>query len=169
MRIRRGAVSDADVLSAFARRQFVEAFAAQNNPDDLAIFLDSTFTPAKQRAELADAARQYWLMEVAGTLAGYALLHDGSGEAAVDATHPVELQRFYVDRAWHGRGVAATLMAHAVEQARRLGGDVLWLGAWEENPRAIRFYEKQGFVPCGAHVFMVGTDAQRDVIMARPL
>lgn len=167
--MRRARVPDAEALSAFARRQFVETFAAQNNPDDLALFLDTTFTPALQRAELEDAARQYWLLEIDGALAGYVLLNDRADEAGVVAQHPVELQRFYVDRAWHGRGLAATLMAHAVDQARALGGNVLWLGVWEENPRAIRFYEKQGFVPCGTHVFMVGTDAQRDVIMARPL
>jgi ribosomal protein S18 acetylase RimI-like enzyme len=167
--IRRATVHDAEVLSAFARRQFVETFAAQNDPDDLALFLDTTFTPALQRAELLEPHRSYWLLEVDGALAGYVLLNDGAHEDGVVAAHPVELQRFYIDRAWHGRGMAARLMAHAVDTARALGGDVLWLGVWEENPRAIRFYEKQGFVRVGAHVFMVGTDAQTDAIMARTL
>lgn len=167
--IRRGRVEDAERLSAFARRLFVETFAAQNNPDDLALFLDTTFTPSLQRAELVAPHRSYWLLEVGGVLAGYVLLNDGATEEGVVAAHPVELQRFYVDAPWHGRGLAQALMAHAVEEARALGGDVLWLGVWEENPRAIRFYEKQGFVRVGAHVFMVGNDAQTDAIMARPL
>lgn len=167
--IRRGAVADADALSAFARAVFAATFAAQNDPADLALFLDTTFTPALQRAELETPARHYWLLDVHGALAGYALLHDGAREAGVEGEHPVELQRFYLDQRWHGRGLAAVLMAHAVEAARALGGDALWLGVWEENPRAIRFYEKQGFTAVGSHVFMVGHDAQTDRIMRRPL
>lgn len=167
--IRRATIDDAERLSAFARRLFVETFAAQNNPDDLALFLDTAFTPALQRAELAEPHRTYWLLEVDGTLAGYVLLNDDAREEGVVGKHPVELQRFYVDGAWHGRGLAQTQMAHAVREARALGGDVLWLGVWEENPRAIRFYEKEGFARVGAHVFMVGNDAQTDAIMAKPL
>ena len=167
--IRRATVHDAEPLSAFARRLFIETFAAQNNPDDLALFLDTAFTPALQRAELEDAHRQYWLLEMDGVLAGYVLLNDRATEEGVGGAHPVELQRFYIDFPWHGRGLAPVQMAHAVAQARALGGDVLWLGVWEKNPRAIRFYEKQGFSVCGSHIFMVGNDPQRDLIMRTPL
>lgn len=167
--IRRGVEADAELLSAFARAQFVITFAAQNNPDDLAMFLDTAYTPALQRAELLEPHRQYWLLEMDGVLAGYVLLNDHAPKAEVAAEHPVELQRFYIDHAWHGRGLAQTLMSHAVEQARAFGGDALWLGVWEENPKAIRFYEKQGFVDVGSHVFVVGTDPQRDRIMRRAL
>lgn len=167
--IRRATEDDVATLSAFARQQFIETFAAQNDPDDLAAFLDATYSPDQQRAELHDPTRSYWLLEMDGQLAGFALLRDQAPHDAVVARHPVEVQRFYVDRAWHGRGLAATLMAHACETARALGGDTVWLGVFEQNPRAIRFYEKQGFAAVGAQTFMVGTDAQRDVVMARRL
>jgi GNAT superfamily N-acetyltransferase len=167
--IRRAHESDAERLSAFARAQFVITFGAQNHPDDLALFLDQAFTPALQRAEIAAMDRQVWLLEMGGALAGYALLNDDAHEASVTARHPVELQRFYIDGAWHGRGLAAVLMAHALSEARALGGDVLWLGVWEQNPRAIRFYEKQGFTAVGSHLFLVGTDPQTDLILAQPL
>jgi GNAT superfamily N-acetyltransferase len=158
---------DAATLSAFARAQFVTTFAAQNNPDDLAIYLDSAFSVALQRAEIEDASRRYLLLEVDGGLAGYALLNDRAAHALVTAQHPVELQRFYVDQAWHGHGIAARLMARVVDEARTLGGDVLWLGVWESNLRAIRFYEKQGYAVVGEQIFVVGTDPQRDKVMAR--
>ena len=47
--------------------------------------------------------------------------------------------------------------------------DVMWLGVWEYNPRAIRFYEKHGFVEVGSHVFQLGKDPQIDLLMQKKL
>jgi ribosomal protein S18 acetylase RimI-like enzyme len=77
--------------------------------------------------------------------------------------------RFYVDRPWFGRGVAPALMAACAAEARRRGGDVLWLGVWERNARAIAFYEKCGFRRVGIQPFQLGSDRQTDYVMARPL
>ena len=60
-------------------------------------------------------------------------------------------------------------MCRVDEDADRVGTRTLWLGVWERNERAKAFYRKGGFVDVGAHVFMVGTDAQTDRIMARPV
>lgn len=80
-----------------------------------------------------------------------------------------EILRFYVDRSAHGRGVAASLMHTCLSELRSRGSGVAWLGVWERNPRAITFYRKSGFAPVGAHVFVVGSDPQRDVVMQRSL
>jgi ribosomal protein S18 acetylase RimI-like enzyme len=77
----------------------------------------------------------------------------------------VELARFYVDRPWHGRGVARELMDAARAAARNLGGRTFWLGVWEHNPRAIAFYAKCGFRDVGSHKFLVGSDLQTDRVM----
>jgi GNAT superfamily N-acetyltransferase len=82
------------------------------------------------------------------------------------AHHPAEVQRIYADRAWHGRGVGSALLKACVEQSRAWACDVLWLGVWEQNPRGIAFYEKWGFRRVGAQRFLVGTDSQRDHVMA---
>jgi ribosomal protein S18 acetylase RimI-like enzyme len=82
------------------------------------------------------------------------------------ARHPAEVQRIYADRAWHGRGVGSALLTACVEQSRAWGCDVLWLGVWEQNPRGIAFYEKWGFRRVGEQRFLVGTDSQRDHVMA---
>jgi GNAT superfamily N-acetyltransferase len=81
----------------------------------------------------------------------------------------VELERFYVDQRWHGRGIAAQLMDAVLRVARGLDGDALWLGVWERNAKAIRFYEKQGFECVGAQTFRLGSDVQHDDVMRRPL
>jgi ribosomal protein S18 acetylase RimI-like enzyme len=87
----------------------------------------------------------------------------------VTGAAPVEIQRFYVDRAHHGHGVAATLMAQCTHVAESRGARTRWLAVWERNARAIRFYEKIGFVDAGVHTFQLGNDLQHDRVMMRTL
>lgn len=60
-------------------------------------------------------------------------------------------------------------MQHALAQARSSGYKTIWLGVWERNPRAQAFYKKNGFREVGDHVFLMGEEEQRDVIMERPI
>lgn len=163
--IRAATSDDAVALSRFARDAFHDTFAADNAPDDMEAYLREAFSPERQAAELADPHRCCLLATVGGDLAGYASLMQDAAHPAVVAAHPVELERFYVARAWHGRGLAALLMQTAVGQARAWGADVVWLGVWERNARAIRFYEKQGYETVGAQTFRLGSDLQRDCVM----
>lgn len=167
--IRRAVVADAAALSVFAERVFTRTFAPLNTAEDLALYLPTAFGEHIQCRELEDPARVCLLAHVDGDLAAFALLKIGSTDAAVVGESPIEIERFYVDHAFHGQGLAAQLMAACVNAARELGGQTLWLGAWEKNPRAIRFYEKQGFVDVGSHPFAVGTDVQTDRVMSRAL
>lgn len=159
--------ADAGALSAFAARVFQETFAPDNDPNDMQIFLRLAFTPEKQAAELADPSVVYLIATVGGTMAAYALVRIDSTNPSVRGARPVEIQRFYVDHAWHGCGIASQLMAACVQQAQVRGGETLWLGVWERNARAIRFYEKHGFTEVGSHAFLLGTDLQTDRVMMR--
>ncbi len=165
--IRSATADDAVMLSAFAARAFHETFAPDNDPHDMQLFLNLAFTPAKQAAELADPVVVYLIVEVAGAMAGYALLRVDSTDPNVSGSRPLELQRFYVDHPWHGRGIASHLMAACVETARERGAVTLWLGVWERNARAIRFYTKHGFTDVGSHDFQLGSDTQTDRVMVR--
>jgi ribosomal protein S18 acetylase RimI-like enzyme len=107
------------------------------------------------------------LADDAGTLVGFAQLGWGSRTPSVTALRPVELQRLYVTRPAHGTGVAHELMNEVLRLAREHAADHLWLGVWEHNPRAIAFYRKYGFREVGEHVFLLGRDPQRDLILVR--
>jgi ribosomal protein S18 acetylase RimI-like enzyme len=166
--IRRAGSNEADarLLAALGARLFEDAFGAMNGPDDLRLFLARTYSPGLQLAELRDANRATWIAEVNGEAVGYAMARRESKSPHVVAHHPAEVQRIYADRAWHGRGVGSALLKACVEQSRAWACDVLWLGVWEQNPRGIAFYEKWGFRRVGAQRFLVGTDSQRDHVMA---
>lgn len=167
--IRHAMAADADALSAFAARVFHETFAPDNDPMDMHAYLSDAFTPEKQAGEIADPSRVCLIAEVGDAMAGYAMLRVDATDSLAPADRPVELQRFYVDHAWHGRGVAAQLMSACLRDAQERGGATLWLGVWERNARAIRFYTKQGFADIGSQEFRLGSDLQTDRVMSRPV
>jgi ribosomal protein S18 acetylase RimI-like enzyme len=68
-----------------------------------------------------------------------------------------------------GRGASVILLEQCLAQARDWGCDVIWLAVWENNPRAMRFYEKNGFRVVGKTLFRLGGDIQHDFVMARNL
>jgi ribosomal protein S18 acetylase RimI-like enzyme len=168
--IRSATVDDAALLSEVAARLFDQAFGAVNEPEDMREYLATAFSPDVQAAELSDAERRTFIaLDDAGSMIGYAMVRRGTRAPGVIAASPGELQRIYVDRPWHGRHVADALMTTCVEQARAWACDVLWLGVFQENPRAIAFYRRSGFVTVGVQTFMLGRDLQHDFVMARSL
>ena len=167
--IRRADAADAELLAALGATTFEETFAADNSPDDFAAYLAANFTPAQLNIDLADQANRFFIAELVGREAGYAKLRWGGDPATHEASQPVELSRIYAARQWLGRGVGQALMERCIDEARSGGGDMLWLGVWERNHRAIAFYERWGFVKVGEHDFMVGSDRQRDWVMALQL
>lgn len=169
MRVRRADSFDAAPLAALAERTFREAFEAVNTPENMHRHCRDNYGEAIQAREIVDPARITLLCESGGELAGYAQLRWGGPPACVAGTAPGEVQRLYVAGEFHGRGVAQALMDACLAELAARGSDVAWLGVWERNPRAIAFYRKYGFVPVGEHVFPVGDDPQRDLVMVRPL
>jgi RimJ/RimL family protein N-acetyltransferase len=164
--IRPASSRDAHRLSAFARRMFQETFAAQNTPEDMNVYLSSAFNDARQLSEIEDTDTITLLAENGATLVGYAQLRRSEPPRCVPDRHAIELVRFYVDRALHGRGLAHRLMQATLEAASARAG-TMWLGVWERNARAIAFYEKWDFVDVGSHAFVLGSDRQTDRIMWR--
>jgi ribosomal protein S18 acetylase RimI-like enzyme len=166
--IRRALPADAAPLAELAARTFTEAFAAGNRPDDLAAYLAKTYGEAQQLREILDEDVITLLVEDAGALIAFAQVRRGPAPECVTGPDPVELARFYVDRPFHGRGIAQQLMEAARAAARNLGGRTFWLGVWERNPRAIAFYVRCGFRDVGSHFFLVGSDLQTDRVMIDP-
>ncbi len=168
--IRRGRPDDAVAIADFAARTFHEAFAADNRQEDMLAYMTLAYGSAQQRRELSDPAQCYLLAEDGGVMAGYALIRAADEMPESVTTRPsVEIARFYVDRPWHGKGVAAALMHACEAEARCRGARGMWLGVWEKNFRAVGFYTKSGFRDVGSHKFVLGSDVQTDRVMEREL
>lgn len=166
---RTATAADAAPLAEFAERTFRETFGPENRPDDMELYIARSYGADHQRAELLDPGLVTLLAEAGGTLAGFVQLRGGDAPACVDGPTPVEIWRFYVDRPWQGRGLAGRMMAEACAGARARGAETVWLAVWERNGRAIAFYRRCGFAAVGRQPFVLGTDVQNDLVMARSL
>jgi len=168
--IRQATEADATLLSQLATRLFEQTFGPMNDPADMRAYVAHAFSIEAEREALSDTDRVVWIAEdERHTALGYATLRRGSTADGVVATRPAEVQRIYVDQALHGQGVGNTLMRTCVDHAKLWRCDVIWLGVWERNPRAIAFYEKSGFRVVGRQSFRLGSDLQQDLVMACPL
>jgi diamine N-acetyltransferase len=169
LKIRRATTDDAEVLAQIGRQSFYEAFAEhpKNHPDDMKIYMDESFSIENLKKELSDADAIFFVAELENEIIGYAKLQQNSREDCVSGENPLELNRLYALDRHIGKGIGKALMLECLEFAETNQHDVFWLGVWEFNFRAQKFYEKFGFEKCGEHVFQLGSDPQIDWIMRR--
>jgi ribosomal protein S18 acetylase RimI-like enzyme len=167
--VRNAQATDANLLAELGRRTFEETFSGDNTPEDMAAYVASSFNVAQQSAELADPASTFLIAEVGGVAAGYAKLQGGKSAEAIEGDKPIELVRLYVSHEWLGQGVGEALMRACLDEGRSAGYGTIWLGVWERNARAQAFYRKWNFRAVGEHVFQLGSDPQRDIVMEREI
>ena len=163
----RATTADAARLATLAAATFSDTFAADNTADDMAAYLAQTFGERRQRDELEAPGNLVLFAERDGQTVGYAMLRDGAAPSCVDGDAPLEIARLYAIRGAIGSGIGSALMSACLETAAERGRDVLWLGVWERNARAIAFYERWGFRDVGSQSFQLGTDRQTDRVMMR--
>lgn len=169
--IRQAVPEDAKLLTDLAYTTFWDAFAhhPKNAPDDLNHYMRQAFNQEQIAAELTDAKNIFLIAEIDGDAAGYSKIILDTIEPGITAERPVELSRLYAHQKHLGQGVGQKLMDACLERAVSDGRDVMWLGVWEYNPRAQRFYEKNGFRVVGSHIFHLGKDSQTDLLMQKEL
>ena len=169
--IRRATLDDAKPLTHLSYTTFWDAFAhhPKNGPDDLAHYMRQAFNLEQITQELSDPKAIFLIAEIENEFAGYAKLVLDNIEPGITAEKPIELNRLYSQQKFLGRGVGQTLMDACFELAQKEGFDTIWLGVWEYNPRAKRFYEKNGFRQVGRHTFQLGSDPQTDLLMQKEI
>jgi len=167
--LRRATPADQVPFGEFSRRTFGATYGPFQTPERMARHLTDRMNDRQLGEELADPARTVLALTHDDEWAAFAMLRGGDSPPEVSAVRPVEIERFYVAQEWHGRGIAAPLMAGTLAAARELGHDVAWLTVWERNPRAVRFYEKQGFRIAGRHIYLFAGTPEDDHLMVREL
>ncbi|HEV7376608.1 MAG TPA: GNAT family N-acetyltransferase [Pyrinomonadaceae bacterium] len=169
LNIRHARIEDANLLAGLGAQTFAETFTEDNTSEDMASYLAASFSLEKLIAELTDPLSIFFIAEVDGHAAGYAKLHSGKALDGVEGQKPIELVRLYVSRKWLGRGVGQALMQRCIDEAHEKGFQIIWLGVWERNSRALAFYRKWNFREVGEHIFQLGSDPQRDILMQRAI
>ena len=153
-------------LVHLARTTFADTFDANTAPADMAVFLDTAYSPEQLTRELNTPGTTFWFVTVDGTPAGYLKLNvDGAVTSDVKAKNALELERIYILPAYKHQGLGSELYTHALKMAKQLHKDTIALGVWEHNEPAKAFYAARGFHKVGEHAFVVGSDPQRDWLM----
>ncbi|MEJ2162379.1 MAG: GNAT family N-acetyltransferase [Robiginitalea sp.] len=158
-------LSDLKALQRLSRKTFTESFAAQNNPKDFQEYLLEAFSEQQLKGALLDPQTRFFFLQQAGRLAGYTKINTGDAQTELQDPGAIEIERFYISEPFQGRGLGGWMLSELVTLAQNEGRKYLWLGVWEENKQAIRFYLRHGFVTFGKHPYYVGSDRQTDWMM----
>ena len=165
MIIRRAESSDLIALVNSARFFFDSAFSADNNPVVMQDYMNTAFTIDRFKQEFEEPHSVFFIAEEQNKILGYARLRKNPEADHLLSGSTIELQRFYLDPSAQGTGLADNLMQVCLDFAKDI--DLMWLGVWEKNPRALKFYARYGFKKFSEHTFMMGHEAQTDWLMSR--
>ncbi len=162
---------DAAQLSKIGALTFEETFAAENTKEDMEKYLQEDFNLEKVSSELADKNSVFMLAQIKNgdslSTAGYMKVNFAPAQTEKGYDNSLEIQRIYVAKAHKGKGIGSRFMESALEIARESKVKYVWLGVWEKNFKAIKFYQDKGFVRFGEHTFVLGNDRQTDYLMKK--
>ena len=156
---------DIEKLQKIGRQTFFETFSESNSEENMQKYLDGGFSIEKLTTELTDTNAEFYFAVLDEEVIGYLKLNFGDSQTELKDNKALEIERIYVSKEFHGKSVGQLLYDKAIEVAEQKNADYVWLGVWEENPRAISFYKKNGFVEFDKHIFKLGNDEQIDIMM----
>lgn len=160
---------DLDTLRQISIETYTDTFGAQNTPENLDAYLTEAYASEKLKRELANPDSRFFFITVDEKVAGYLKVNVGPAQTEDKIKNALEVERIYVDKAFKRMGLGKRLLEKAIAIAREYPVQNIWLGVWEENKDARKFYEKQGFVYTDAHSFFMGDDEQTDLIVVKSL
>ena len=162
-------VEDAAALRALGIQTFREAFGSQNSFADMEHYLNNKFSDTQLKSEIETEGSFFYFLEEDSSPIGYLKLNVGPAQSDNILPSAFEIERIYLKEAHHGKGYGQVLMDKSLDEAKKHGCNTVWLGVWEHNLKAIKFYEKNGFTAFSTHPFKLGGDDQTDILMKKPL
>ncbi|NQD70423.1 GNAT family N-acetyltransferase [Sphingobacterium shayense] len=163
--IRQATQYDIVQLQTIGKETFSETFSSSNSKENMGKYLSEGFSSEKLAMELRDKNSEFYFAVSENKIVGYLKINFGSSQTELKDQKALEIERIYVLNAFHGKKVGQALYEKAIEIAKEKCADYVWLGVWEENPRAISFYKKNNFVEFDKHIFRLGDDEQTDIMM----
>ena len=163
--VKKVGLTDVEQLQIISKLTFFETFANGNTEENMQKYLDEGFTVDKLITELTNPSSEFYFTRLDNKVIGYLKINFGQAQTELKDKKSLEIERIYVLKEFHGKQVGQMLYDTAFNIAKQTNADYLWLGVWEENPRAINFYKKNGFVEFDKHIFKLGDDEQTDIMM----
>lgn len=156
-------------LQEIGRKTFVQTFLPFNSQETIDEYLEESFAITKLEKELSNNYSEFYFAEINNNIVGYLKVNTGDAQTESNIENALEVERIYVLNQWHGKKVGQELLNKAITIAKNKKVERVWLGVWENNLRAVNFYEKNGFKRFGTHTFLMGSNKQIDLIMKTEL
>lgn len=169
IQVKKAAIEDLHTIQCVGRETFSETFGESNTEADMNKYLEDSFNEKKIKAELSNPGSLFFIAWDNKNPIGYLKVNSGNAQTEQQHDTALEIERIYVKSSHHGKKVGQLLYEKAMEIAKHQRNSYIWLGVWEKNPRAIRFYEKNGFIAFDKHIFKMGNDEQIDIMMKKEL
>lgn len=162
-------LENVQVLQEISIETFNDTFSNQNSADNMKAYIDRAFTMKQLESELANRSSQFYFISIDNEVAGYLKVNIDDAQSETMGDDFLEIERIYIRNKFQRKGLGKYLIDQAIEIAEEQNKNNIWLGVWENNDNAIRFYEKLGFVQTGVHSFYMGDEEQLDIIMTKKL
>ena len=169
MKIKKCSLDDILHWEKIYRQTFVETFSEQNSEENMRIFLDKAYSEEKLKSEIENKESETFLAVENQKILGVLKINTGNAETESGLENSLEIQRIYILKESKGLGIGTVLMNLAEKKARELGVSFIWLGVWEKNFPAQKFYTDKGFRRFSEHAFVLGDDIQTDFLMKKEL
>jgi ribosomal protein S18 acetylase RimI-like enzyme len=170
IKIVRASSFHAEIISSIGRQSFRDAFGHLfNDRKALTEYLDYTYNADKVARSIHKENNIFFLAFLENVPVGFAKVKKHSLNEQIESIAQMELQKIYVLSYYHGSGAGAALMQAVLDLADQIKPDFLWLDTHISNSKAIRFYEKFGFIRSGKAYFTIGTQNFEYYLMCLPV
>lgn len=169
LKIRKATSADTELLLAIGRQTFFEKFTENNSEENMLQYASEAYTFEKIASEVNNVNSQFYLATLNKQTVAYLKINFGEAQTEMQDPQALELERIYVLKEFQGKKIGQLLFEKTLEIARQAKVNYVWLGVWEENKSAIKFYKKNGLKAFSKHLFMLGNDPQTDIMMKMEL
>ena len=158
-------LKDLGTLIEISKDTFITAFEKDNNPSDFQSYIDDAFSVKKIKAELENPNSTFHFVYLKNKLIGYFKLNENDAQSEQFEAQTLELERIYVIDSFQGKGIGKQMLFQVIDIAKFKELNFLWLGVWQENKSAVRFYERYNFKIFHEHAYYIGKEKQMDWLM----
>jgi diamine N-acetyltransferase len=158
-------IVDLNQLIEISKSTYYEAFAGKNTKESMDQYLNDAFNRNQLKSELENKDSTFYFAYFQNDLIGYFKINKGDAQEEKFDENTIELARLYVIKEYRNKKFGEKILTKALELAKQTDAEFIWLGVWDRNPEAQRFYERFGFIKFGQHPFYMGAEKQTDYLM----
>ena len=164
-------VQKADLLALLeiSRQTFFDTFGEVNTNEDMNHYLEVNLSIDQLTLEFCNPSTSFYFAKNCNEILAYIKLNEAKAQTEKRDIPSMEIERIYVRKEYQNRGVGQFLLDKSIQITKDKQLKLIWLGVWEHNVSALRFYERNQFQFFGKHSFILGSDEQTDLLMERHL